>query len=75
MIQIQGLTPLQIKICDQIWSMETYEEIMEWFATLSYRQKVQAHAMLTMIVAELLDQEEFSEEDLEPVRKILECYR
>jgi hypothetical protein len=75
MIQLQGLTPLQVKLCDKIWSMDTQEEIVAWFDTLPYRMKIQAHAMIYMIMAELLDQEEFTEEDLASVRNILEQYR
>jgi hypothetical protein len=75
MIQLQGLTPLQVELCDKIWSMETQDEIMAWFDTLPHRMKIQAHAMIYMIMAELLDQEEFTAEDLSPVRNILEQYR
>lgn len=75
MIQLQGLTPLQVELCDKIWSMDSQEEIMAWFDTLPYRMKIQAHAMIQMIMAELLDQEEFTPEDLESVRNILEQYR
>jgi hypothetical protein len=55
--------------------METQEEIVSWFDTLPRRLKMQAYAMLMMIVAELLDQEEFTADDLEGVRNILEQYR
>ena len=55
MIQIQGLTALQVKLCDKIWSMETQEEILTWFDTLPHRLKIQAYAMLMMITAELID--------------------
>jgi hypothetical protein len=75
MIELQGLTPLQVELCDKIWSMETQEEIMVWFDTLPHRMKIQAHAMIYMIMAELLDQEEFTAEDLASVRNILEQYR
>lgn len=75
MIQLEGLTPMQVKLCDKIWSMDTQEEIVEWFNTLPRRLQIQAHAMLMMITAELLDQEEFTTEDLESVRNILEQYR
>ena len=75
MIELKGLTPLQVELCDKIWSMETQEEIMAWFDTLPQRMKIQAHAMIYMIMAELLDQEEFTAESLSSVRNILEQYR
>ena len=75
MIQLQGLTPLQVELCDKIWSMDSQEEIVAWFDTLPRSLQIQAHAMIQMIMAELLDQEEFTPEDLESVRNILEQYR
>ena len=75
MIQLQGLTPLQVELCDKIWGMDSQEEILGWFDTLPGSLQIQAYAMLQMITAELLDQEEFTAEDLEPVRNILEQYR
>lgn len=74
MIQLQGLTPLQVELCDKIWGMDSQEEILGWFNTLPRSLQIQAYAMLQMITAELLDQEEFTEQDLEPVRNILEQY-
>ena len=75
MIRLEGLTPLQVELCDKIWGMETQEEIVEWFNSLPRSLQITAHAMLMMITAELLDQEEFTVSDLEPVRNILEQYR
>jgi hypothetical protein len=75
MIQLQGLTPLQVELCDKIWGMDNQEEILEWFNTLPRSLQIQAWAMLQMITAELLDQEEFTAEDLASVRNILEQYR
>lgn len=75
MIQLQGLTPLQVELCDKIWGMDNQEEILAWFNTLPRSLQIQAYAMLMMITAELLDQEEFTEESLSSVRNILEQYR
>ncbi len=75
MIQLQGLTPLQVELCDKIWGMDSQEEILAWFNSLPRSLQIPAYAMLQMITAELLDQEEFTAEDLEPVRNILEQYR
>ena len=74
-IRLEGLTPLQVELCDKIWGMESQEEIIEWFNTLPRSLQITAHAMLNLIIAEMLDQEEFTAENLEPVRNILEQYR
>ena len=75
MIRLEGLTPLQVELCDKIWGMQSQEEIIEWFNTLPRSLQITAHAMLNLIIAEMLDQEEFTAENLEPVRNILEQYR
>lgn len=75
MIQLEGLTPLQVELCDKIWSMDSQAEILAWFNTLPRSLQIQAYAMLMMITAELLDQEEFTAEDLSSVRNILEQYK
>ena len=74
-IQIQGLTPLQVEICDKIWGMQSQEEIIEWFNTLPRSLQITAHAMLNLIIAEMLDQEEFTPKDLDNTRELLEQYK
>jgi hypothetical protein len=58
MIEIPGLNALQRDLCDRIWSMESKEEIESWFDTLPRNVQIQAYAMLNLIVAEMLDQED-----------------
>lgn len=57
MIRIDGLTPLQLEICERIWGMDTQAEVMAWFETLPRNLKQQAHAMLMLIVIEMIDEE------------------
>lgn len=71
MISIPGLTPLQVEICEKIWSMDTQEEILSWFDVLPHRMRVQAYAMLQLIVAEMIDQQELTHEDLAEARDML----
>lgn len=75
MIRLEGLTPLQVELCDKIWGMESQEEIIEWFNTLPRSLQITAHAMLNLIIAEMLDQEEFTSEDLDNTRELLEQYK
>ena len=74
-IRLEGLTPLQVEICDRIWGMESQEEVLEWFNALPRSLQVTAHAMLNLIVAELIDQEISKKSDLSDVRELLEQYR
>lgn len=73
MIQIHGLTAKQMKLCDKIWSMDTTQEMLEWFDTLPTSEKYQAYCMLQMITAEVLDQEEFG--DMAEAREVIDRVR
>ena len=57
MIQIEGLTPLQHEILTTIWSLDSQGEVMAWFDTLPRNLRQTAHAMLMMVVIEMIDQE------------------
>lgn len=74
-IRLEGLTPLQVELCDKIWGMETQEEVIEWFDTLPNSLKITAHAMLHLIIAEMIDQQEIPTEQFEEVRELLKNYR
>jgi hypothetical protein len=55
-IKILNLTPLQQAIADMLWSLDTEQEIVEWFDTLPKNIQPIAHAVLTMMVYEQIDQ-------------------
>lgn len=74
-IRLEGLTPLRVELCDKIWGMETQEEVIEWFDTLPNSLKITAHAMLHLIIAEMIDQQEIPTEQFEEVRELLKNYR
>ena len=56
MLSIPNLTPLQRAIADMLWSLDTEQEIVEWFDTLPQNIQPIAHAVLTMMVYEQIDQ-------------------
>ena len=64
MIQIEGLTPLQIEILERIWSMDSQAEVMTWFDTLPRNLRQTAHAMLMLVVIEMIDEEPCDDLDL-----------
>lgn len=68
MIQIEGLTPLQVELCDIIYETDSQEHLLAWFDTLPRRLRVQAHAMHCLMTAETLD---LHEPDLEMARAVL----
>jgi hypothetical protein len=64
MLSIPNLTPLQRAIADMLWSLDTEQEIVEWFDTLPQNIRPIAHSVLSMMVYEQIDQapiEDFSD--------------
>ena len=73
MIRIEGLTPLQIEILERIWSMDSQAEVIAWFDTLPRNLRQTAHAMLMLVVIEMIDEEPC--EDLELARVVIDRVR
>ena len=73
MIRIEGLTPLQIEILERIWSMDSQAEVIAWFDTLPRNLRHTAHALLMMVVIEMIDEEPC--EDLELARVVIDRVR
>ena len=64
MLSIPNLSPLQRAIADTLWSLNTPEEIVEWFNTLPANIVPIAHGVMSMMVYEQIDQtpiEDFSD--------------
>jgi len=56
-MQIEGLTPLQRELADQIWACESQEDVLALFDSLPKRLKVQAYVVYQMILWAWRDQE------------------
>lgn len=72
-MKIEGLSPLQHEILEKIWSMDTQAEVIAWFDTLPRNLKQTAHAMLMMVVIEMIDQEPC--EDLRLAQMVIDRVR
>jgi hypothetical protein len=55
-MQLHGLTPEQVKLCNDIWGMDSEQELMEWFYSLPDSLKFDAHAMINLMMFEEIDQ-------------------
>jgi hypothetical protein len=55
-MQLHGLTPEQVKLCNDIWGMDSEQELMEWFYSLPDSLKFEAHAMINLMMFEEIDQ-------------------
>ena len=60
-MQIHGLSPLEIEICDRLWQMQTSEEIVAWFDALPRSIKPTALAMIMMINIQAIDENEITD--------------
>ena len=72
-MKIEGLTPLQHEILERIWSMDSKEQVMAWFETLPRNLRQTAHAMLMMVVIEMIDEEPC--EDLRLAQMVIDRVR
>jgi hypothetical protein len=72
-MKIEGLTPLQHDILERIWSMDSKEQVMAWFETLPRNLRQTAHAMLMMVVIEMIDEEPC--EDLRLAQMVIDRVR
>ena len=70
---LEGLTPLQQEILEKIWSMDSQAEVIAWFDTLPRSLKQMAHAMLMMVVIEMIDEEPC--EDLRLAQMVIDRVR
>jgi len=57
MIEIHGLSKRQREIADIIWSLDTTEEVVEWFDTLDNKTLFEAYVVHQLICLEFLDNE------------------
>jgi hypothetical protein len=72
-IQINNLTPLQRAIADMLWSLDTEQEIVDWINTLPVDIVPVAHAVLTMMVYEQIDQAPI--EDMSAAQEVIDRIR
>jgi len=63
-IRIEGFTPLQQAIADMVWTLETEDELLDWYRDCADDIKPIAVSVMTMLKCEAIDQnpiEDFSE--------------
>lgn len=72
-MQLHGLTQQQIDICNELWSMQSESEVMEWFDSLPDMLKFEAYAMINLIMYEEIDQivSQQSASDMHQAQKVL----
>lgn len=56
MIRFEGLTTKQVELLDKLWSLDTSEELLEWFSTLDDDDFRTAVTLQEMVIDALLEQ-------------------
>jgi len=73
MIQLEGLTPLQVELAERIWAMESMEDIVAWIQLMPRSVALQAYIVMQMIIAAEIDRA--AEDDLSAAQAIIERIR
>ena len=73
MIQLEGLTPLQVELAQRMWQMESIDEIVTWVNTMPRSVALQAYIVMQMIIAAEIDRA--AEDDLSVARDLIERIR
>lgn len=58
MITIDGLTQQQVELLDTMWSIDGYDEYIEWKAALEQNTRKIVEVLESMVIAAELDAEE-----------------
>jgi len=63
MIQITGLSNRQVRLLDEMWELDTYEDFMQWYNTHDRRTQRLIDVLQQMVVAESMEEDmnEFKE--------------
>jgi hypothetical protein len=68
-ITLTNLTPHQVDLLDQLWSLESMQEVDEWLSTLSAKDRVLSRTLMQMVMQETI--EDLVVEDLSLAREYL----
>jgi hypothetical protein len=56
MINITGLSAKQKALCDQLWSLDTIDDVLEWISGLDQQHQIDAQSMMELIMLEQIDE-------------------
>lgn len=56
MITISGLTPKQVDMLNQMWSIDSYEELVDWQETLSDEDREMSETLFELVLLADIDE-------------------
>ena len=74
MIEINGLTPYQVSLLDEMWACDTFEDFEEFLEALDPEDRAQALRLQRMILLAELD-EVVAKMPLTEANKVLDKFR
>ena len=70
---INNLTQRQVELLDNMWELETMEEVEQWMVSLSARDQLTSQSLMQMVMHEMV--EELMVEDLSLSNDYLKRFR
>jgi hypothetical protein len=55
-MRIEGLTPHQVELLDEVWEIKEYEDLEAWMETLSAEDRTEAEALQRLVVLEAFEE-------------------
>jgi hypothetical protein len=67
-MRLDGLTERQVELLDTMWSIEEFNELEAWMATLTRAERVEAENLQRLVILEtfeeLLEQDKYPEANM-----------
>ena len=73
MIELTGLSPLQKELAQQMWQMDSMEDILAWIQMMPRSVALQAYIVMQMIIAAEIDRA--AEDDVSVAQELIERIR
>lgn len=74
-LTINGLTYEQVEMLDMMWSLDTEEDFLEWYGSLSSKDMHQCDLLQRLILMESFDTVMEQENDYSDAKRVLSKYR
>jgi hypothetical protein len=69
-MQLEGLTALQVELADQLWALDSMDEVTSYISQLPPKLKAQARLVLAMIEVAAID-DIVSDDDLDLAKEVI----
>ena len=73
-MELEGLTAIQVKLCDSLWECESLEDVEEFIAELPAGLQKQARSLQWLMLYASIDDDVETEKDCKQAQKILQEY-